>query len=237
MFEEIDALLNVLSNKQEITLGNRTYYQGKIKNQNVVLVFSKWGKVSAAITTTQLISKFNPTELIFTGVAGAIHPHLNIGDIVYGDSVIQHDMDASPLFPKFEIPLLATSKIKTYPNKKLHNTISNFIQNYFKHINTNEANEFDIVKPKITTGLIASGDEFINDNLKQIQLQKELPELLCVEMEGAAVAQVCLEYKIPFNIIRIISDKADHNAPIDFPDFTKKIASKYAKGIFEAYCK
>lgn len=236
MHDELAELLLVLKNKKTLNLGNRTYYTGTISLKKVVIVFSKWGKVSAAITTTQLINSFNPSEIIFTGVAGAISSHLNIGDIVYGTSLVQHDMDASPLFPQLEIPLLGKTYIKTSFNASLFDALNHFHQNYFKYIHQNEAQEFEIYNPKITKGIIASGDEFISDAKSFNRIKKNIPYLQCVEMEGAAVAQVCDEYKIPFNIIRIISDKADDSAPINFPVFTKKIASKYAKGILENYC-
>lgn len=236
MHDELAELLDILQDKKTIILGNREYYTGNITNQKVVIVFSKWGKVAAAITTTQLISSFKPIKIIFSGVAGAINSKLNIGDIVYGTSLIQHDMNASPLFPKFEIPLLGKSKIKTTEDQKLFNCVEEFNNQYYEYITTEEAAKFGIKKPKVIKGLIASGDEFISDNIKLKQLQNDLPDLQCVEMEGAAVAQVCIEYKVPFHIIRIISDKADHSAHIDFPAFTKQIASKYAKGILENYC-
>lgn len=236
MHDELAELLLILKDKETVTLGDREYYTGSIKNKKVVIVFSKWGKVAAAITTTQLISTFSPNEIIFTGVAGAVDSSLNIGDIVYGSSLVQHDMDASPLFSKLEIPLLGKTYIKTTLNERLFQTASLFQQDYFKHINQNEAEEFNIKTPKLVTGIIASGDEFVSDITSFNNIKESIPKLQCVEMEGASVAQVCYEYKIPFNIIRIISDKADDSAPIDFPIFTKKIASKYAKGILENYC-
>lgn len=236
MHDELAELLLVLKNKETIILGNREYYKGKINNRNVVIVFSKWGKVAAAITTTQLISSFSPSEIIFTGVSGAINKSLNIGDVIFGTSLVQHDMDASPLFPKFEIPLLGTTYINTSNNSELYLSVTSFINNYYLHINKKEAGEFNIVNPILKKGAIASGDEFISDKASFDKIEQELNNIECVEMEGAAVAQVCLEYKIPFNIIRIISDKANNDAPIDFPVFTKKIASKYAKGILENYC-
>lgn len=236
MFDELAELLNILNNKKTTLLGDREYYTGTINNQNVVIVFSKWGKVAAAITTTELISYFKVSKVIFSGVAGAVHPDLNIGDIVYGTSLIQHDMDASPLFPKFEIPLIGKSNFKTTKDNELYHCVVNFNNNYFDYITNTEAAEFGIHQPKIVKGIIASGDEFINSKTKQQELQQEIINLQCVEMEGAAVAQVCSEYNIPLNVIRIISDKADHSAHIDFPVFTKKIASKYAKGILQNYC-
>ncbi|NJB83822.1 5'-methylthioadenosine/adenosylhomocysteine nucleosidase [Wenyingzhuangia aestuarii] len=236
MHDELAELLCVLKNKETVVLGNREYYTGTLQTKKVVLVFSKWGKVAAAITTTQLISRFSPSEIIFTGVAGAMDSQLNIGDLVYGTSLVQHDMDASPLFPKLEIPLLGITYINTNSNKSLFESVTLFQQNYLKHININEANEFGIQSPKIVSGIIASGDEFVSDANSFNNIKNSIPNLQCVEMEGAAVAQVCYEYKIPFSIIRIISDKADHSAPVDFPIFTKKVASKYAKGILENYC-
>ncbi|MDB4297631.1 5'-methylthioadenosine/adenosylhomocysteine nucleosidase [Flavobacteriaceae bacterium] len=236
MHDELAELLAVLKNRQESLIGDRTYYTGTIGKKEVVIVFSKWGKVAAAITTTQLISTYEPTEIIFSGVAGAISSDLNIGDIVIGSSLIQHDMDATPLFDKFEIPLIGKKEINTAVNTKLETCITEFQDNYFSFILTDEAKEFNINTIKVTKGLIASGDEFINSEQKIAALKTDLPELLCVEMEGAAVAQVCNEYKITFNIIRIISDKANDNAPLDFPKFTKLVASKYAKGILENYC-
>ena len=106
MQEEIQTLLENLQNKTTITKGMRTYHKGLLFNKPVVLVFSRWGKVAAATTTTQLINDFEIDEIIFTGVAGSIQNHINIGDIVIGKNLYQHDMDASPLLEPFEIPLL-----------------------------------------------------------------------------------------------------------------------------------
>lgn len=236
MHDELAALLAILEGTQTKTLGERTYYQGKIKQQEVVIVFSNWGKVAAAITTTQLISTYQPREIIFTGVAGAIDSNLNVGDVVFATQLVQHDMDASPLFPKFEIPLIGKSYFETSENNFLYQCTQVFKDRYFDYISKEEAQDFSIENPTLVKGLIASGDQFISDDETFNNLKTNLPQLQCVEMEGAAVAQVCEAYRIPFNIIRIISDKADHSAPVDFPKFTKQIASKYAKGILENYC-
>ena len=113
MQEEIQALHSFLK-KETITLkGKREYYDGLLFGQPVVLVFSRWGKVASATTTTQLINDFNVDEIIFTGVAGSVHDDLNIGDIVIGKHLYQHDMDASPLLEKFEIPLLRKKYFET----------------------------------------------------------------------------------------------------------------------------
>jgi len=235
MQEEIQALLNKLQNVHTTTKGMRTYYTGTLFNKKVVMVFSRWGKVASAATTTQLINDFNVDEIIFTGVAGAIHNNLNIGDIVIGKNLYQHDMDASPLFEPFEIPILRKKYLKTKDETALIKAVNSFLNNYNQFINESEAANFCITAPKYVHGDIASGDQFISSQTKINSLNDSLPSAVCVEMEGAAVAQVCFEYEIPFSIIRIISDKSNDNANIDFPKFANSIASKYALGILKNY--
>ncbi|MCK5814842.1 MAG: 5'-methylthioadenosine/adenosylhomocysteine nucleosidase, partial [Flavobacteriaceae bacterium] len=215
--------------------GQRSYFIGVLFNTDVVIVFSRWGKVASAATTTQLINDYNPSEIIFTGVAGGIDTHLNIGDIVIGKNLYQHDVDASPFFQKFHIPILNIKSVATQNQKKLIAASSNFIEQYDTYINKDEKSNFDISSPKVILGDIASGDQFIACKSKIESLKKELPTVVCVEMEGAAVAQVCFEYEVPFSIIRIISDKASDSASIDFIRFVNAIASKYALGILENY--
>lgn len=235
MKEEVDALLQELKNVSTIEKGNRTYYSGDLFNKKVVIVFSRWGKVASAATTTQLINDYNLKEIFFTGVAGAINNQLNIGDIVIGKNLYQHDMDASPLFKQFEIPIIKKMYLESCDTQNLIKATNSFLSSYSTFINPIEAEKFNITNPKYIEGDIASGDQFVSSISKIESLNKELPSALCVEMEGAAVAQVCYEYNIPFSIIRIISDKANDNATIDFPKFANTIASQYALGILKNY--
>ncbi len=235
MKEEIQALLDVLQNVSITKKGMRTYYAGTLFNKDVVVVFSRWGKVASACTTTQLINDFEIDEIIFTGVAGAIEKELNIGDVVIGKNLFQHDMDASPLYEKLEIPILKKKYFETKNATKLIEATHSFIETYSNYINKSEALQFDIYNPKVVVGDIASGDQFISNISKIKKLNKSIPTAICVEMEGAAVAQVCYEYQIPFSIIRIISDKANDNATFDFPKFAHSIASHYALGILKNY--
>jgi len=216
MQEEIQALLDNLENVTTSIKGMRTYYQGNLFNKKVVLVFSRWGKVASAATTTQLINDFNIDEIVFTGVAGSIKPNLNIGDILVGSQLIQHDINATPFFEKFAVPILDQKYFKTNKQKrdKLLSASRSFIHNYHETISKKEATNFKI---------------------KRTTLNKELPQVDCVEMEGAAVAQVCYEYEIPFSIIRIISDNAHINAHIEFREFVNTVATKYALAIFKTY--
>lgn len=235
MREEVQALLQELQHIEKSVKGKRTYYSGTLFNTNVVIVFSRWGKVASAATTTQLINDFNIKEIIFTGVAGSIHEKLNIGDVVIGKNLYQHDIDASPLFEKFEIPIIKKKFITTTNRAKLTNATQLFLNTYNDFIDISDAKNFEISSPKYIEGDIATGDQFISSIEKIKQLNEDLPTAVCVEMEGASVAQVCFEYDVPFSIIRIISDKANDNATIDFPKFANSIASNYALGILKNY--
>jgi len=237
MQEEIQALLDNLENVTTFSKGMRTYYQGKLFNKKVVLVFSRWGKVASATTVTQLLNDFELDEIIFTGVAGSIKSTLNVGDVVIGKQLLQHDVDASPFFEKFAVPILnkTTFRTDTKKSNSLFKATERFMANYHTIITKKEATKYTIEHPKVILGTIASGDQFINTLKKIRMLNTELPEVDCVEMEGAAVAQVCYEYKVPFSIIRIISDKANDTAHIDFRKFVNVIVPKYTLSIFKTY--
>jgi adenosylhomocysteine nucleosidase len=232
MPEEVSGIIHLLTDKEEFQLGMRTYFVGKLNGIKTVVVFSRWGKVAAAITVSTLILQFNVSEILFTGAAGAINPELNVGDIVIGKRLIQHDLDAQPLMEEFEIPLLgvkyidAQTKQLEIATKAIKNLIDK--QNLFSVISEMELQQFGIEKPKLLIGDIASGDKFFANSKRKNELLNKLPATLCVEMEGAAVAQVCYEYDIPFTILRTISDTADEKSPMDFPAFIEKIANKYS---------
>lgn len=239
MPEEISSIADLISDKREVEIGGRKYNTGSINGIKTVLAFSRMGKVAAAITVTSLIMEFGITDLLFTGVAGAIHPDLKIGDIVVGKQLFQHDMDASPIFQQFEIPLLNRTYFET--EEKRINAAKKIIQELFrrKHlerlISREELAHFNIFNPTVYIGDIASGDQFFSGKKEKQTLSEKLPSVLCVEMEGAAVAQVCYEYNIPFTVIRTISDAADENAEMDFPAFIKNIANRYSQEIVKLW--
>lgn len=237
MPEEIEGVVDLLTNCQELSKGKRTYYSGQINGIDTVVVFSRWGKVAAATTATTLIHEFQITELLFTGVAGAISSDLKIGDIVLGGRLIQHDMDARPLMKQYEIPLLSQTYFESDSTHLAiaSKAINTLIESKSLHsvIGDEELVEFSISQPKLFIGDIASGDQFFSSNEQKHTLNTQLPNILCVEMEGASVAQVCYEYEVSFSIIRTISDVADDKSAIDFPAFIKKISSKYAAEIIK----
>lgn len=230
--EEINGVVSLLTDKQEHRIGKRTYYTGLLNNQNVVVVYSRIGKVAAATTVSTLILEFKITELIFTGVAGGIDSSLKIGDIVLGQSLIQHDMNAQPLFPAYEIPLLGKAYFDADTDKlELAKTaILELLEQQHLHqvISDKDLNKFNIHQPQLHVGLIGSGDLFFSTNTQKEKLQANIKNVLCVEMEGAAVAQVCYEFGIPFIIIRTISDQADDHSTIDFQSFIEKISNVYS---------
>lgn len=230
--EEINGVVSLLTDKQEHRIGKRTYYTGLLNNKNVVVVYSRIGKVAAATTVSTLILEFKITELIFTGVAGGIDSSLKIGDIVLGQSLIQHDMNAQPLFPAYEIPLLGKAYFDADTDKlELAKTaILELLEQQHLHqvISDKDLNKFNIHQPQLHVGLIGSGDLFFSTNTQKEKLQANIKNVLCVEMEGAAVAQVCYEFGIPFTIIRTISDQADDHSTIDFQSFIEKISNVYS---------
>ncbi len=237
MREEIEALIQEIEVSEKVIRGMRTYYIGKLWGKDTVLVFSRWGKVASATTATHLITDFEVDEILFTGVAGAVHSSLEIGDVVIGDALYQHDMDASPILEPLEVPLLGKKFFSTNSerNERLTQAVSVFFEDLEQHFPSHEHESFGVRDPKKLIGAMASGDQFISKSGQIEKIASALPDVLCVEMEGAAVAQVCYEYKVPFNIVRTISDKANDNSHIDFPRFASQVASRYARGIVKQY--
>ena len=204
MHEEIKLLHQEMTVTNESIIGGRTYYEGKLNGKNIVIVFSRWGKVASSSTATTLIERFRVDKLIFSGVAGSIDYKFSVGDIIIGEKLIQHDMDASPLFDKFEIPLIGIKHFET--NYEISQSLLQSAKNFLNsHIFENSVkNDFNLSNSKVALGNIASGDQFISNSKTIRVLNKELPDYCCVEMEGAAVAQICHEYGIPFGIVRLM---------------------------------
>jgi len=235
MPEEMDKIIAAINNKEIVERGSRVYYRGDLYGQEVVAVFSRWGKVAAATTATNLILDFNVDRIVFTGVAGAISPQLNVGDIVIGQRLYQHDMDARPLMRRFEIPLTGKTSYEI-PQQNV-DTMSQAVHNFLK--NNKEfrkiLTEQDITNPKMLIGDIASGDLFISSADMKQALIKNLPSVLCAEMEGAAVAQVCDDYGVPLIVVRVISDSADEEAHISAIGFVNQHAGDYSLSILKEY--
>jgi adenosylhomocysteine nucleosidase len=223
--EEQEGLILAMEHAERTIHGMREYTVGSLWNVETVAVLSRIGKVAAAMTATLLVERFGVTHILFTGVAGSADFNVRVGDVVIAESLVQHDMDAAPLFPRFEVPLTGLSHLPSdlAMSGRLAVAAGSFLEG------ENGAT--------LHRGLIGSGDQFINDGVRLAALKNALPGLLAVEMEGAAVAQVCFELGIPFAVIRTISDNANETAATDFMAFVKNVASRYAFGIIENFCR
>ncbi|WP_211745351.1 5'-methylthioadenosine/adenosylhomocysteine nucleosidase [Paenibacillus sp. Marseille-Q4541] len=209
MNEEIELLLAGMQNVKQYTYAGINYAEGDIYGQHVVVCKSGVGKVNAAVTTQMLIEKFGVSRVIFTGVAGAVHPELEIGDIVVSTSCIQHDMDVTPLgFKRGEIPYQEVSAFPADPE--------------LVSLAVTACEQLTVPFRK---GIVLSGDQFIASKETVQRLYEEL-DGACAEMEGAAVAQVCYMNDVPFVILRGMSDKADGSAHVNFAEFTVKASHK-----------
>jgi adenosylhomocysteine nucleosidase len=234
MAEEIAGVIGALSDVKVTELGRRQFHLGRLHGTEAVAVFSRYGKVAAAATVAQLLASYPVTQLIFSGVAGGVRPGLAIGDIVIGTELIQHDMDASPLFPRYEIPLLGKARFAADPDlcAGLKDAAAAFLQHDLcSCVAGSELELFGLSAPKVVCGLIASGDKFFASTAEVRELRQRLPDVCCVEMEGAAVAQICDEYAIPFAVVRTVSDSGDESSVHDFPRFSREIARHYSAGV------
>ncbi|HEY8102042.1 MAG TPA: 5'-methylthioadenosine/adenosylhomocysteine nucleosidase [Burkholderiaceae bacterium] len=237
--QEQTGIIDTMQDTQLVNRGMRDYVTGKLWEIDCTCVLSRIGKVAAATTVATLIERFNVTHVLFTGVAGSADPSVAVGDIVVAESLIQHDMNTSPLFPRFEVPLTGVSRFPSdkYLSNLLTDAAHSFItEDLQQTINATDRATFNIGNPKVHQGLLASGDEFITDRGRLKELKNAIPELLAVEMEGAAVAQVCFEFGVPFSIIRTISDNANEDSPKDFMQFIDRVAAQYAFNIIRRAC-
>ena len=233
MPKELEGLVSQMGDSVSITrIAMRDFYLGEIAECPCVIVLSRIGKVAAAATTTLLIERFKATSIVFVGLAGGLHSTVRVGDIVVANQLLQHDLDARPLFTRYDVPMLGISGFT--PTPSLSAALLLQAQNYLsEHVNnTTVASSIASHRPCVVhQGLIVTGDVFVNEPAHSREIQQQLPDALCVEMEGAAMAQVCYEFGVSFAVIRVISDHADHHAEAHFSDFLENKASLYSCGI------
>jgi adenosylhomocysteine nucleosidase len=217
--------------------GKRQFHTGELFGVPVVLGWSRWGKVAAASAAVHVIAAHRPAAVVFTGVAGALAPDLRVGDVVVADRLVQHDMDASPLYPRHEIPLLGLSELPADPAlcEALADAAEGFLREELPAMEASVREGFSLDGARARTGLVLSGDRFISGPAATAELLARLPDALAVEMEGAAVAQVCVEHEVPFAVLRTISDVADDNAHVDFAAFLQDVAGIYCHGILRRF--
>jgi adenosylhomocysteine nucleosidase len=208
MAEEIELLHEHVNIASQVTKAGITYYEGNLHGKSVIYCKSGVGKVNAAVCT-QILIDLGADCVLFTGVAGAVDPQLNIGDIVVSTSCVQHDMDCSPLgFARGTIPFHPRSE---FPADEIL-------------IGLASAASERLFSGSSLKGKVLSGDQFIASR-ETVKLLHETLQGACAEMEGASVAQVCDMNETPFVIIRSMSDKADGSAHVNFSEFTVTAAN------------
>ena len=215
MVEEIEPILTKVENINEIAYANNTFYEATYKGKEVVIAYSKIGKVFSTLTATLLIEKFGCDMLLFSGVAGGISPELNIGDLIIADGLCQHDLDITAFghpygyVPEGEVCIPTDVKLREIAK--------------------------EVARTKGMTlkeGIIATGDQFVACNEKKGWIEETF-KADALEMEGASVAVVCHALNIPFFILRAISDTADMDAGFDFDTFLASSAKVSADFILE----
>lgn len=216
MDEEIELLKQKMTDVQEIEVANTFFYQGYLEEKKVVLLLSGIGKVNAAMSSTILHERFKPDKIINTGSAGGFADNLEVGDVVISTEVLHHDVDATAFdyvygqVPGMPAVYTASSDLIELANKVV--------------------SESDI---QAETGTIATGDSFMQRKDQTVMVQERFPEMLALEMEAAAIAQVCYQYQTPFVIIRALSDIAGKESSVSFDVFLEKAAKNAADVIIK----
>ncbi|MEK5412465.1 5'-methylthioadenosine/S-adenosylhomocysteine nucleosidase [Priestia sp. FSL W8-0001] len=208
MEEEVTILRDKVENREETVIAGCEYSTGTINEIDVVLLKSGIGKVNAALSTAILLERFQPDYVINTGSAGGFHPDLNVGDAIISSEVRHHDVDVTAFGYEYgQVPNLPAAY---QADKKL--------------VEIAEQSAQEVTDMKVAKGLIATGDSFMNDPVRVEFVRSKFPELMAAEMEAAAVAQVCHRFKVPFVIIRALSDIAGKESDVSFDQFLEKAA-------------
>ncbi len=207
MAQEVEQLKNEMEQPVVARVAGMDFYKGRISGRDAVVVQSGIGKVNAAVCVQILADRYQVDGIVNTGIAGSLQARINIGDLVLSTDAVQHDMDASIFdYPKGQIPQM---DVFAFPaDEKLRKAAKRCCAE---------------VNPDIAVyeGRVLTGDQFISDKAKKEWLVQTFGGF-CTEMEGGAVAQAAYMNKVPFLIVRAISDKADDSANMDYPEFERK---------------
>lgn len=236
LHEELAAVLALLPDERPEVVAGREFWRGHLHGQEVVAVLSRVGKVAAATTATVLAERFGVDGIVFTGVAGGLGDGVRVGDVVVAGEFLQHDLDASPIFPRYEVPLYGRARFAADHglSDRLARATQQVLADPAALLGEATLAEFALSAPRLHRGLVLSGDRFVCTDAESHALRTALPDALAVEMEGAAIAQVCHDYGLPFAAVRTISDRADDAAHVDFLRFIRAVASRYSAGIVDA---
>ncbi len=214
---EVESLKALLTNKTEESISGIDFCVGDLGNEKAVVAKCGIGKVFSAICTEAMILKYKPDMIINIGVAGCLDETLDIGDVVIADSVVQHDMDISPLGDP--VGMLSDINIVKIPtNVEMKNKLIEAVK---------------AVGINYSVGVIASGDQFVASDDKKNYIKTNFDAKAC-EMEGGSIGHVCYVNNVPFTVIRAMSDKANGGATMDFPTFTK-IAARNSTNVIKKF--
>ena len=219
MESEIRDLSSSLEHERTERIAGREIHYGSLEGLPVALVLCGRGKVNAALSATLLTCHAKVDKILVTVVSGGLAEGLKVGDVVLADSFVQHDMDTRPLFPLHEIPFEGFSVIESDP--ELRHLLSGAARSMLA-----SARPPGLEKADVFEGLVVSGDQFLSSSVARNRVLESLPKACAVDMESAAVAQVCRAAGIPLGVMRVISDSADGSAHIDFAKFVEVSASK-----------
>lgn len=208
MEQEVTALRNQLTNLETYTFAGCEFYSGLLNGHEVVVTRSGIGKVAAAIATSVVLQRYQPSAVINTGSAGGFNPKLRVGDVVISSELAYHDVDVTAF--GYEIGQLPANPPRYQADEAL--------------ISAAERAASKVSDHQIVKGLITSGDIFMCQPERIQQARDHFPEMEAVEMEGAAIAQVCHLAKVPFVVIRALSDIAGQESPQSFDEFLETAA-------------
>ncbi len=215
MKEELEPILEYMSIKEKINHANNVFYIAEFDGEKTVLAYSKIGKVNASVTATIMIEKFGVEKLLFSGVAGGVDEELKIGDLIIATKTTQHDVDLTVF--GYEPGYIPESRV------------------FFECDGKFNAIAHDVAKKlgiKLKEGIIASGDQFVHSKERKEWIKKVFGAS-AIEMEGGAVGCVCWNEKVPFFMLRAISDSAEEGAGVDFDEFLEETSKVSAKFLIE----
>ncbi len=240
MDEELLPIRQHTQHLEQIQKSNRTFWRGEVYGHEIYLTRCDPGKVNAAIAAQQLIDHFEVNAIFNMGSSGALAPELEVGDLVIATEAIQHDFDITSWGLKpgeliFDaVTAKDTGQLK-FRTQQVFNSDTKLSQLAFDSANQIELAKLNGHSPKVYSGRILSGDQFINRRDKAEQLWNTFRGL-CTDMEAAAISHTCSINNVPFLCVRAISDKADHTAAVSFTDFLAEATANYGK-IFDLVIK
>ncbi len=209
---EVEGILDLMTEREESGRFGMTFYKGKLGSTEIVAVECGVGKVNAAICTQVMIDMYSPECIINSGVAGSLSRDVSVGDVVIATSAVQHDYDTTGLGePRAMLTVAGKNIINFEADAKLSEKL--------------ERSARKLENTRVFRGVIATGDEFVHSTERRLHLGEEFSALAC-EMEGGAIAHVCYRAKVPFCILRSISDDLCNNTSISFDEFKVMAANK-----------